>query len=530
MNKIVLTGGEALGIELGSTRIKAVLVDPCGAPIASGSYGWENKLKNGYWSYELSDVKEGVAAAYAALDKDAYEKSGLHITRIASLGVSAMMHGYLAFDENGKQLAEFRTWRNTSTAQAAQRLTQLFDFNIPQRWSVAHFYQAILNNEEHIPRVKRLTTLAGYVHYLLTGCNVLGVGDASGMFPINSDICDYDEGMLQKFDSLPEIKERGISLKTLLPRVLSAGQSGGALTESGARLLNPSGRLQPGALCCPPEGDAGTGMAATNSVRQKTGNVSAGTSIFSMVVLQKPLSAVHEEIDIVTTPTGAPVAMVHCNNCCTDLDRWVDMLYELLCNCGADITKPRLYDLLYAKALEGSADCGGIVNYNYFSGEPVAHAPFGVPMLFTAADSKLNIADFFRSQIFSALATLKLGMEILDGEGVEIECINAHGGLFKSPVTGQRLLAGALETPVAVTQAAGEGGAWGIALLALYAADTCGMSLEDYLDSRIFSSVSGSVEKPVERDVLGFKKYMKMFKKGMPAELSAAAAVNDKEY
>lgn len=522
MKERKLSGFETLGIELGSTRIKAVLIDENCRPIASGAHNWENKLENGYWSYSLDDVWQGLRSAYTDLNHDVCKTYGEKIHTLSAIGFSAMMHGYLAFDQSGGQLAEFRTWRNTTTAQAAEKLTRLFGFNIPQRWSIAHLYQAVLNGEAHVWNIAHITTLAGYVHYMLTGVNAVGIGEASGMFPIDSASLDYDEKMLAAFSALPEIKKYSWNIKDIFPKVLTAGEQAGRLTQQGAALLDESGMLQPGALLCPPEGDAGTGMVATNSVREKTGNVSAGTSIFSMVVLQKPLSEVHEEIDLVTTPSGRPVAMVHCNNCCTDLDHWVNLFYELLQCSGSDLTKPALYDLLYQKALEGKPDCGGIVNYNYFSGEPVAHTNQGVPLMFRSADSALTIADFFRAQIYSALSTLKIGMEILEKEGVQIDCINGHGGLFKTPVVGQRLLAGALNTPVAVTKTAGEGGAWGIAVLAKYAADTKGCSLEDYLDRYVFATDESTVEQPVQSDVDGFNEYMKKYKKGLAAEIAAA--------
>lgn len=526
MSAYKLTGSETLGIELGSTRIKAVLIDENCNPVASGSHNWENKLENGYWSYSLDDVWAGIRDAYSSLNREVLRLSGSYIKTLSAIGFSAMMHGYLPFDKNGRQLAEFRTWRNTSTAAAAGELTALFGFNIPQRWSIAHLYQAILNGEEHVKDIDRITTLAGYVHYMLTGVQAVGIGEASGMFPIDSSINDYDAEMLDKFSALPQVKKYSWNIRELLPKVMLAGENAGTLTEKGAALLDESGNLQPGILMCPPEGDAGTGMAATNSVREKTGNVSAGTSIFSMVVLQKPLKNVYEEIDMVTTPAGRPVAMVHCNNCCTDLDHWVDLFYEVAESCGSDITKPQLYDKLYEKALWGSADCGGIVNYNCFSGEPVLHTDSGVPVLIRKTDAQFSLANFFRAQIFSALAALKTGMGILDGEGVSIECINGHGGLFKTPVAGQKLLAGALNTPVAVTKTAGEGGAWGIALLARYAADTKGETLEDYLDQYVFSGSESSVISPDENDVNGFAAYMDIYKKCLAAEISAADALN----
>lgn len=526
LEKFNLSGAETLGIELGSTRIKAVLIDENCTPVASGSHNWENKMENGYWTYSLDDVWQGIRDAYNKLNEEVFEKSGKRIKTLSAIGFSAMMHGYLAFDKDGNQLAEFRTWRNTTTSQAAEKLTELFGFNIPQRWSVAHLYQAVLNGEEHVKDISYITTLAGYVHYMLTGVKAVGIGEASGMFPIDSEINDYNNEMLNKFSALPEVSAYPWNIRDILPEALPAGAEAGRLTAEGAKILDESGNLEPGILLCPPEGDAGTGMAATNSVREKTGNVSAGTSIFSMVVLQKPLSKVYEEIDMVATPSGKPVAMVHCNNCCTDLDYWVNMFYELLHFCGSDIEKSALYDLLYSKALEGDTDCGGIVNYNYFSGEPVAHTNQGTPLMFRSPESKLTVSNFFRAQIYSALSTLKIGMEILEKEGVEIDCINGHGGLFKTPVVGQKMLAAALNTPVAVTKTAGEGGAWGIALLAQYAYDNKGETLEDYLDKYVFAANESHIENPDEKDVEGFKKYMVNYKNGLAAEIAAADIIN----
>ncbi|MDE6110878.1 MAG: ATPase, partial [Eubacterium sp.] len=396
MESYLLSGKESLGIELGSTRIKAVLIDENCNPIASGGHTWENKYENGYWTYSLDDVWKGLQNAFADLNKDTTEKFGSKIKKLASIGFSAMMHGYLPFDENGNQLAEFRTWRNTTTAEASAELTELFNFNIPQRWSIAHLYQAVLNKEEHVNDISYLTTLAGYVHWKLSGEKVLGVGEASGMFPIDSDVNDYNAEMLDKFSDIEAVKQYKWKIRDILPKVLLAGDNAGALTKEGAMLLDPSGNLEAGALMCPPEGDAGTGMVATNSVSVKTGNVSAGTSIFAMVVLQNQLAKVYEEIDMVTTPTGKPVAMVHCNNCCTDLDYWVSVFSEFAKASGSELTKPQIYDLLYNKALEADADCGGIVNYNYFSGEPVAHIQDGRPLFVRTQNADFNLANFMR--------------------------------------------------------------------------------------------------------------------------------------
>lgn len=521
MSNYVLNGSESLGVEFGSTRIKAVLIDKDFNPIASGSYDWENKLVNGVWTYDISDVWLGLQTAYSRLNDDVKEKYGEYITDLSSIGFSAMMHGYLPFDKNGKQLCEFRTWRNTITSQAASELSALFNFNIPQRWSIAHLYQAILNGEKHINEISFFTTLAGYVHWQLTGEKVLGIGEASGMFPIDSTINNYDEKMLGLFSNLPKVKCLDWNIEDILPKVLLAGEAAGTLSEKGALLLDPSGRLNSGIPLCPPEGDAGTGMTATNSVSVKTGNVSAGTSIFSMVVLEKQLSRLYEEIDMVTTPTGKPVAMVHCNNCCTDLDYWVRIFSEFATLSGAKLTKPQIYDLLYNEALNGDADCGGIVNYNYFSGEPVVHTDDGRPLFIRTQSSSFTLANFFRAQIYSTMSALKIGMEILENENVKIDCLMGHGGLFKTKLVGQKLMAGAMNTPVAVMETAGEGGAWGIAVLAKYCADASGESLEDYLENKVFVNSQKSVVKPDEKDVKGFSDYMKLYKKGLAVEKAA---------
>jgi sugar (pentulose or hexulose) kinase len=480
-----------LGIELGSTRIKAVLIDRDYKPIASGAHDWENKLTDGFWTYSLDDVWAGIRQAC----------SGLPNCEIAGIGVSAMMHGYLAFDKDDNLLVPFRTWRNTTTAEAAAKLTEAFAFNIPQRWSVAHLEQAILNNEPHVPQIAFMTTLAGYVHWKLTGEKVLGVGDASGMFPISNNA--YDNAMLCKFKTMT-----GINIADIFPRILNAGEYAGKLTEDGARLLG----LPAGIPLCPPEGDAGTGMVATNSIAPRTGNVSAGTSIFAMIVLEKPLENVHTEIDIVTTPTGSPVAMVHCNSCTSDLDAWVKLFGEAAELLGASFDKNALYEKMYLKALEGAADGGGLLNYNFFSGEPVAGLDDGCPLFLRKPDSKMNLADFMRVQLYSAIAALKLGMDILTSEGVRVEVLLGHGGLFKTPQVGQRLMAAALDVPVAVMDSAGEGGAWGIALLAAFAAQNEGITLEEFLAKQNFAV---RCTEPDEKDVSGFEVFFERYKKGL---------------
>lgn len=521
MGNYILTGNESLGIEFGSTRIKAVLIDESCNPIATGSFDWENKLENGIWTYHTDKIWLGLQAAYESLNNNAEEKFGAKIKKLSSIGFSAMMHGYLPFDKDDNMLVPFRTWRNTMTASAAKKLTELFHFNIPQRWSIAHLYQAILNNENHIDDITYFTTLAGYVHWKLSGQKVLGVGEASGMFPIDSKTNNYNNEMLEKFSQLDEVKARSWKIDEILPKVLAAGANAGVLTEEGAKLLDPSGTLEAGAVMCPPEGDAGTGMVATNSIAVRTGNISAGTSIFSMVVLEKPLKSVHEEIDVVTTPTGKSVAMVHCNNCCTDLDYWFNLFIEFSKLSGSKLSKAQIYDLLYNTALDADNDCGGLVSFNYFSGEPVTGVESGRPLFVRSENSCFNLANFIRAQIDSTMSTLKIGMEILEKEQVKIDCLTGHGGLFKTPVVGQKLMAGAMNSPVSVMETAGEGGAWGIAVLARYAFDSEGKSLDDYLNTKIFSRYKSTTIEPDEKDVQGFNEYLKRYKQALDVEKSA---------
>ena len=452
-----------LGIELGSTRIKAVLIDDRHIPVAQGDYEWENQFVNGIWTYSMSMVHTGVQTCFSRLKADVKAKYDTELSTVGAIGVSAMMHGYLPFDRNGNQLAEFRTWRNTITGDAAAELTELFGFNIPQRWSIAHLDQAILNGEEHVKDIAFLTTLAGYIHWQLTGEKVMGIGEASGMFPIDSEKLDYDESMLQKFKTLT-----GIDLRAILPKVLAAGECGGTLTEAGARFLDPSGTLRPGIPVAPCEGDAGTGMAATNSVRPRTGNVSAGTSDFAMIVTEKPLG-VHREIDMVTTPAGAPVAMVHCNNCTSDINAWVNLFAEYSEMMGMPAGKGELFTKLFNKALEGDADCGGLLSYNYFSGEGVTDLDEGRPLFVRTPNSNFTLANFMRTHLLSALATLKIGLDILtQTEQVGIDKLYGHGGFFKTPGVGQRMLSAAVGVPVSVMETAGEGGPYGMALLCAY--------------------------------------------------------------
>ena len=506
-----------LGIELGSTRIKAVLIDEKHIPIASGDYEWENQLVNGIWTYSTEAVHAGLQSCFAALKADVKAKYGTELTTVGTIGVSAMMHGYLPFDKDGRQLAGFRTWRNTITGEAAEELTALFGFNIPQRWSIAHLYQAILNREEHVKDIAFFTTLAGYIHWKLTGEKVMGIGEAAGMFPIDSEKLDYDEGMVKKFNALT-----GIDLRAILPKVLVAGESGGYLTESGARFLDPTGTLQPGIPVAPCEGDAGTGMAATNSVRVRTGNVSAGTSDFAMIVVDKPLG-VHREIDMVTTPAGAPVAMVHCNNCTSDINAWVNLFSEFAELMGIDTDKGELFTLLFQKALEGDADCGGLLSYNYFSGEGVTDLNEGRPIFARMQNSNFTLANFMRTHLLSALATLKIGMDILtQTEQVSIEKLTGHGGFFKTPEVGQRMLSAAVGAPVSVMETAGEGGPYGMALLGAYMLwKDEGETLEDYLDNKVFADAKSTTVMASDADIAGFSVFLSRYRKALPLEKCA---------
>ncbi len=519
----IQAGKTALGIEFGSTRIKAVLVDETHAPIAMGTHDWENRLENNIWTYSLDDIWTGLQDCYASLAEDVKTKYGVTLTSIGSLGFSGMMHGYMAFDKNDELLVPFRTWRNTMTEEACKKLVPVFNFNIPQRWSIAHLYQAILSGEEHVKDITFFTTLAGYIHWKLTGEKVLGIGEASGMFPIDSTTFDYDVKMLDQFDELIADKSFPWKIRDIIPKVLVAGEKAGVLTAEGANLLDPSGNLQAGIPMCPPEGDAGTGMVATNSVAVRTGNVSAGTSIFSMVVLEKAMENVHEEIDMVTTPDGMPVAMVHCNNCTSDLNAWVNLFKEFSTTFGMSVDMNDLYGTLYRKALEADTDCGGLMAYNFFSGEPVAGAEEGRPMFVRTPDAKFTLANFMRTHLYSALATLKIGMDILlKEERVTIDSLMGHGGLFKTPVVGQQMLAGAMNAPVTVMDTASEGGAWGMAVLAAFmqekAADE---TLAAYLNDKIFAGQTGSTIEPKAEDVAGFDAFLEKYKSTLQAERAA---------
>ncbi|MDR1537705.1 MAG: FGGY-family carbohydrate kinase [Clostridiales bacterium] len=519
----IIDGKAILGIELGSTRIKAVLIGQDFSPIASGAHEWENRLENGIWTYHLEDVWHGLQDSFNKLSMEAKSKYGVGVTSLKAIGISGMMHGYLAFGKDGTLLAPFRTWRNTTTEKAARLLSEEFQFNVPLRWNISHLYQAILNNESHVSEIEYLTTLAGYVHWKLTGQKVIGVGDASGIFPIDSGINSYHPRMVEQFNSLIAKSACRWKLEDILPKVLSAGDSAGALTEEGAKLLDPTGALKPCIPLCPPEGDAGTGMAATNSVASRTGNVSAGTSLFAMIVLEKELKKVYPEIDMVTTPSGKPVAMVHCNNCTTALDAWVKLFGEAASLFGAKPSKSDLYEALYLKALEGEADCGGLLSYNYYSGEPITGFDAGKPLFAQLADSRLNIANFMRTHLFSALATLKIGMDILtDNEHVRLDQLLGHGGFFKTKGVGQRFMACALNVPVTVMESAAEGGAWGIALLAAYMSQKGeGETLEDFLSRKVFGDDAGSQVAPDEKDLAGFSAFMERYKKGFAIERAA---------
>ncbi len=522
MKKVIAEGQAVLGVELGSTRIKAVLIAPDHTPIAQGSHGWENQLLDGIWTYSMEDVWSGLQAAYADLAADVWEKYEEKLTSLKAMGFSAMMHGYLAFDQEGELLVPFRTWRNTITEEAAQKLTELFSYNIPQRWSIAHLYQAVLNKEEHVGRIGFQTTLAGYIHWKLTGEKVLGVGEASGMFPIDPTTKNFDSAMVQKFDALAADAGMPWTLDAIFPKVLVAGEAAGVLTEAGAKLLDPTGTLGAGIPLCPPEGDAGTGMVATNSVKVRTGNVSAGTSIFAMVVLEKELKEVHRELDLVTTPAGDLVAMVHCNNCTSDLNAWVNLFGEFAKSVGMTLSADQLYGALYKEALKGDADCGGVLAYNYYSGEGVTAFDEGRPLLVRLPDAAFNLANFMRANLYSAAATLKVGLDILmKEENVQVDSMLGHGGLFKTKGVGQRFMAAAMNAPVAVMETAGEGGAWGIALLAAYMSDESGMALDAYLEQRVFDDVAGSSMDPDAADVAGFDAFITKYVAGLPIERAA---------
>ena len=515
------SGNAVLGIEFGSTRIKSVLIDNEHRVIASGSHEWENSFLNGVWTYSEQDILSGLQRSYASLKQDVMNRYGVRLTRIGALGISAMMHGYLPFDQNMKLLTPFRTWRNTITEEASQALTERFSFNIPQRWCLSHLYQAILNHEDHIGEIRFFTTLAGWIHFLLTGNKVLGVGDASGMMPIDSTTCDYRQDMVDQFNEMIADCHLPWKLEEILPKVLSAGADAGKLTKAGASLLDPDGELQEGCPCCPPEGDAGTGMVATNSIKPRTGNVSAGTSIFSMIVLEKPLKDLHPEVDIVTTPVGDQVAMVHCNSCSSDINAWISLFMEFAELMDVPTDKGQVFSRMFSKALEGEKNCDGIISFNYFAGEPVTGLPEGRPMMVRKPDSKLTLGNFMRSLIYSSMSTLKYGMDLLNSENVSIDRVYGHGGLFKTKGVAQSILAAAIHAPVTVMETAGEGGAWGMALLADYMLHYAGISLDEYLTRHVFDSVEQTTVSPDPEDVAGFDLYMKDYIGCLPAEKAA---------
>ena len=523
IQKAIESGKIVLGIELGSTRIKAVLIGEEHTPIASGNHEWENRHENGVWTYSLDDVWTGLQDSYRNLSNEVSEKYNVQLQTVGAIGFSAMMHGYMPFDMNENLLVPFRTWRNTMTGQGSVKLTELFQFNIPQRWSIAHLYQAILNKESHVKDISHLTTLAGYVHWKLTGQKVLGVGEASGMFPIDSKTNNYDTHRIEQFNERLKAENISWKLQDILPKVLVAGEAAGVLTEEGAKLLDPSGQLQAGIPLCPPEGDAGTGMVATNSVAERTGNVSAGTSVFAMIVLEKALSKLYPEIDMVTTPTGKPVAMVHSNNCTSDLNAWVDVFHEFTKALGVVMSESNLYEMLYKQGLMGDADAGGLLAFNYVSGEHITHLEEGRPLFVRTPESRFTLSNFMRVHLFSSLGALKIGMDILfEQEKVKLDQLLGHGGFFKTKEVGQRMMAAAMNVPVSVMETAGEGGAWGIALLASFMLNKSNNEpLEAYLSNKVFAGENGTTMAPDQADVNGFAAFMERYKKGLVIERAA---------
>lgn len=523
LKEAIAKGETSLGIEFGSTRIKAVLIDRRFETVASGSYEWENKLKDGYWTYDREDIIAGLQTAYRELKREVEQKYGVTLKTVGSIGFSAMMHGYLAFDSQGELLVPFRTWRNATTGAAARELTELFRFNIPERWSIAHLYQAILNQEEHVSRLDYVTTLAGYIHWLLTGNKAIGIGDASGIFPIDEATHNYHPAMVKQFDELIAAKGYPWKLEDLLSKVLLAGEQAGELTAAGAAILDPAGDLQSGIPLCPPEGDAGTGMVATNSVKKRTGNISVGTSVFAMIVLEKELSKVYPEIDMVTTPDGSPVGMVHANNCSSDLNAWMGLFREFAEAMGFQADSGKLFSVLLGKALEADPDGGGLLSYGYLSGENITGLEQGRPLFVRSPESNFNLANFMRTHLFTAFGALKLGMDILtENEQVAIDSILAHGGLFKTPVVGQKALAAALNVPISVMSTAGEGGAWGMALLASYMINKDREeNLADFLEQKVFQDAEGQELAPDPTDVKGFQAFIERYKAGLAIEQAA---------
>jgi sugar (pentulose or hexulose) kinase len=519
-----ITRGEtSLGLEFGSTRIKAVLIDKDFQTIAAGSYAWENRLENGIWTYNLADVITGLQTAYSEMKQEVERIYGITIRNIGSIGISAMMHGYMAFDNTGELLVPFRTWRNGTTSAAANELTNEFQFNIPERWSIAHLYQAILDDEKHLPRVDYITTLAGFIHWLLTGKKVIGIGDASGMFPIDELTQDYNASMVKQFDELIASKGYSWKLEDILPKVYLSGERAGELTEMGAKFLDRSENLQPGIPFCPPEGDAGTGMVATNSVKKRTGNISVGTSVFAMIVLEKELSKVYPEIDLVTTPNGSPVAMVHANNCSSDINAWMGLFHEFYEAMGQKVESDELFTVMFNLALEADPDGGGLLSYGYFSGENITGLEEGRPLFVRSPESNFNLPNFMRTHLFTAFGALKIGMDsLIKEENATIDSILGHGGLFKTPIVGQKMVAAAMNTPISVMDTAGEGGAWGIAILASYMMNKeKDESLEDFLDKRVFAGIEVQEIHPDRSDVEGFEKFIERYKEGLVIERTA---------
>lgn len=530
MNKkeLIISGKTALGIELGSTRIKGVLIDLQGNVLAVGIHDWENSLIDNIWTYSLEEIHMGIRQCYRSLREAVEQKYGVILQNIGAIGVSAMMHGYMALDKNGKQIAPFQTWRNTNTQEAADELTELFNFNIPLRWTAAHLYQRILDGEEHVAKLDYVSTLSGYIHWKLTGQRVIGIGDAAGMFPIDSDTHDYDAVMIDKFDTLLKPYGYAWKMRDIFPQVLTAGEDAGTLTEEGVKFLDETGSLKAGIPLCPPEGDAGTGMTATNSVAPRTGNVSAGTSTFAMIVLEKQLSKVYREIDMVTTPTGFPCAMSHANNGTSDLNAWVNLFGEFGRLMGIQADPGTLFEKLYTESLKGDADCGGLLAYGYYSGENITMINEGRLAFLRTADSKFNLANFMKVNLYTSLGAVKMGLDILiEDEEVKVDRIMGHGGFFKTKGVGQRYLAAAVNAPVTVMDTASEGGAWGIALLAAFLIDrNPEEKLEDYLEKRIFGELSGETITPYEEDVEGFKVFMERYKAGLSIEKCAIEAMN----
>ncbi|MFP3420716.1 FGGY-family carbohydrate kinase [Bacillus sp. SIMBA_154] len=528
--KALKEGRTSLGIEFGSTRIKAILIDEAFQPIAQGTFEWESSLQEGIWTYNLIDIITGLQVAYREMKEQVEQRYGVTIQTIGSIGVSAMMHGYVACDHTGEVLVPFRTWRNATTIEASQKLTDVFQFHIPERWSIAHLYQAILEEEKHLSRLEYMTTLSGYIHWLLTGKQAIGIGDASGMFPIDEQTKDYNEVMLHQFEDL--IAEKGYpwNLRHLLPRVYLAGEEAGMLTVAGAAILDQGKHLQPGIPFCPPEGDAGTGMVATNSVERRTGNISVGTSVFAMIVLEQHLTGVYPEVDMVTTPDGLPVAMVHANNCTSDLNAWMNIFREAFEAMGQPVESERLYGVLLQQALEADRDGGGLLSYGYYSGENITRLPEGRPLFVRAAESRFNLANFMRTHLFSAFGAMKIGMDRLkEHEHVVIDRLLGHGGLFKTPLVGQKMVAAALDTPVSVVSTAGEGGAFGMAVLASYMVNYQQQTLADFLTHQVFASTTEELVEPDPLDVKGFEEFLKRYQVGLPIEEAAVAHLTPKK-